>query len=162
MISTAKVKQWSLEKGKRILKLLQFGAKTAKVAAPFGDDANPIKDMTAIYAETTVNGEPFVIGYVNTNQVAAVGEKRIFSLKEDGSSSTYIWLKNDKTIEIGGNADNAVRFLPLKTGISATDTAITAELAKIQAAFVTVGGVYAPGIISTDIDGSKIAEIKTL
>lgn len=162
MISTAKVKQWSIEKGKRVLKLLQFGAKTAKVAAPFGDDANPIKDMTAIFAETSVSGEPFVIGYVNTDQLAAVGEKRIYSLKEDGSLSSFIWLKNNGTMEIGGDVDNAVRFNPLKTGISATDSAINAELVKIQTALLSVGGTYVPGIITTDIDGSKIEEIKTL
>lgn len=162
MISTAKVKQWSIEKGKRILKLLQFGAKTAKVAAPFGDDSNPVKDMTAIFAETSVSGEPFVIGYVNTNMLAAVGEKRIFSLKESGSLSTYIWLKNDETMELGGNADHAVRFSKLKAGIDAKDELIQAELVKIKAALQTVGGTYIPGTITTDIEAAKIDKIKTL
>ena len=162
MISTAKVKQWSIEKGKRILKLFQFGAKTAKVAAPFGDDSNPVKDMTAIFAETSISGEPYVIGYVNTGMLAEVGEKRIFSLKESGSLSTYIWLKNDETMEIGGNADNAVRFTPLKAGIDAKDALIQEELVKIAAGITTAGGSYTPGNITTDIDGAKITKIKTM
>ena len=162
MISTAKVKQWSIEKGKRILKLMQFGAKTAKVAAPFGDDSNPVKDMTAIFAETSVDGEPYVIGYVNTNMMAQEGEKRIFSLKGSGGLSSYIWLKNDETIEIGGNADHAVRFAPLKSGIDAKDALIQAELVKIAAGITAAGGSYAPGNITTDIEGAKITKIKTM
>ena len=162
MISTAKVKQWSIEKGKRVLKILQFGAKTAKVAAPFGDDSNPVKDMTAIFAETTVNGEPYVIGYVNTEMLARVGEKRIFSLKESGALSTYIWLKNDETMELGGSADNAVRFSKLKAGIDTKDELIQAELVKIQAEFSKLGGAYVPGTISTDIEAAKITKIKTM
>lgn len=162
MISTAKVKQWFFEKGKRILKVSQFGAKTAKVAAPFGDDANPIKDMTAIFAETSESGEPFILGYVNTDQLAAVGEKRIFSLKETGGLSTYIWLKNNGTIEIGGKADNAVRFSKLNEAIGTKDSLITSELAKIATAIGTLGGTYVPGKISTDLEPAKIDEVKTL
>ena len=161
MISTAKVKQWSIEKGKRILKLLQFGAKTAKVAAPFGDDSNPVKDMTAIFAETTASGEPVVIGYINTNQIAQEGEKRIFSLKEDGNLSTYIWLKNDETMEIGGNVDNAVRFSKLKEGIDAKDLLIVQELAKIATAIGSIGGTYVPGVVVTNIEAAKIKNVKT-
>lgn len=161
MISTAKVKQWSIEKGKRILKLLQFGAKTAKVAAPFGDDSNPVKDMTAIFAETTASGEPVVIGYINTNQIAQEGEKRIFSLKEDGNLSTYIWLKNDETMEIGGNVDNAVRFSKLKEGIDAKDLLIVQELAKIATAIGSIGGTYVPGVVDTNIEAAKIKNVKT-
>ncbi|HET8827765.1 MAG TPA: hypothetical protein VFM79_00415 [Pelobium sp.] len=162
MISTAKVKQWSIENGKRILKLLQFGAKTAKVAAPFGDDSNPVKDMTAIFAETSEKGEAVVIGYINTDMVAKVGEKRIFSLKENGTPSTFIWLKNDATMEIGGSADHAVRFTPLSAGITAKDTQINANLALIAAAITTLGGSYTPTPVSTNIEGAKIQEIKTL
>lgn len=160
MISLAKVKQWSIENGKRILKVFQFGAKTSKVAAPFGDDSNPIKDMTAIIAETGVNGETVIIGYINKNQIAQEGEKRIFSLKPDGSDSTFIYLKNDETIEIGGNADFAVRFTKLKEGIDAKDQAINAELTKIAAGISTAGGSYAPSPISTDISAAKNDKIK--
>lgn len=160
MISFAKVKQWSLENGKRILKLFQFGAKTAKVAAPFGDDSNPLKDMTAILAETSENGEPVVLGYINKNQLAKEGEKRIFSLKSDGSLSSFIWLKNDETIEIGGNADNAVRFTALKTAIDTKDSLIQTELAKIATGITSAGGAYTPGQITTKLDPAKINTIK--
>jgi len=160
MITTARVKEWSLEKGKRILKVLQFGAKTSKVAAPFGDDANPVKDMTAILAETGVAGETVIIGYINDNQIAEVGEKRIFSLDATGKLSTYIHLKNDETMEIGGNADYAVRFSKLKEGIDAKDLQIVSELTKIQSAITTLGGVYIPGTVNTDIEAAKINTVK--
>ncbi len=160
MISLAKVKQWSLEKGKRIIKLVQFGAKTAKQAGPFGDDSNPLKDMTAILAETSANGEPVVLGYINKNQLAGEGEKRIFSLKGDGTLSNFIWLKNDETIEIGGNADFAVRFNALKTAIDAKDALIQGELAKIATGISTAGGAYAPGNITTNLDPAKNDKVK--
>lgn len=160
MITTAKVKEWFLEKGKRILKVIQFGAKTSKVAAPFGDDSNPIKDMTAIIAETGVSGETVILGYINTEQIAEVGEKRIFSMKETGRLSTYIHLKNDETMELGGNADNAVRFSKLKIGIDSKDALVQAELVKIAAAITSLGGTYTPGTIQTDITAAKIEKVK--
>ena len=38
--------------------------------------------MVAIFAETSNNSEAVIIGYINKNQVAGPGEKRIFSLKD--------------------------------------------------------------------------------
>ena len=110
MITFSRIKEVTIDKGFRFLKVLQFGAKTADSVAPFGDDSHPLKDMIAIYAKTSEVSENVVIGYINKNQIAEVGEKRIFSLKEDGSLSFAIHLKNDGTVEIGGNDDNAVRF----------------------------------------------------
>ncbi|WP_300440730.1 hypothetical protein [Christiangramia sp.] len=160
MISLAKVKEWTLENGKRILKVLQYGPKTSKVSAPFGDDSNPIKDMTAILAETGVNGEPIILGYINKSQIAKVGEKRIFSLKENGELSSFIWLKNDETIEIGGNLDFAVRFNKLKEALDVRDQDINAELTKIATGITAAGGTYTPTPISTDISAAKNDKIK--
>ena len=159
-MTTAKVKEWFIENGKRVLKVLQFGAKTSHVAAPYGDDSNPLKGMTAILAETSVSGEVYVLGYVNTHQIAEEGEKRIFSQKLDGKIATYIWLKNDETIEIGGNDYTAVRFAPLKTGIDGKDIKINAELGKIATAIGLLGGAYVPGNITTDLENAESEKIK--
>lgn len=160
MITKAKVKGWFIEKGKRILKVLQWGVKSVPVAGPFGDDSNPIKNMTAIMAETSVKGEPVIIGYIHKNQIAKVGEKRIFSLKENGETSTYIHLKNDEVIEIGGNSDFLVRFFSLKTSIDNKDNLINQELEKIRLAIQSVGGTYVKSNVSTNLDAAKTEKVK--
>ena len=161
MITFSKVRDFLIENGKRILKVDQYGAKTAKVAANYGDDSQPLKNMTAIYSPTAVNSEPVIIGYINTNQVAEEGEKRIFSQSLDGALSFAIHLKTDGTCEIGGNIDNAVRFNALASSLTASDGLINAELAKIAAAISSIGGVYTVAPVTTDISTSKIDEIKT-
>ena len=161
MITFSKVRDFVIENGKRILKVDQYGAKTAKVAANYGDDSQPLKNMTAIYSPTAVNSEPVIIGYINTNQVAEEGEKRIFSQSLDGALSFSIHLKTDGTCEIGGNIDNAVRFNALSSSLTASDTALNAELVKIQALFTGLGLTYARSQVTTNISTSKIEEIKT-
>lgn len=150
-----------IEKGSRILKVEQFGAKTAVECSPFGEDSSPVKGMTAIYAETSEIGDPVIIGYINENQMAAVGEKRMYSVKPDGTISIYVWLKNNGTMELGGTAHNLVRYTPLNTALQSEVNSINSELIKIQTAIVALGGVYVPNSISINITGSKINEIKS-
>lgn len=161
MISLSKTKGFDYNSIKnRIIKVLQYGAKTALQAAPFGDDSNPIKEMTAIFANTETNDEPVIIGYVNENQLAAEGEKRAFSLKPDGTVSFYTWLKNDGTFEIGGNTDNLIRFNLLNNGLQQEVLAMNVEFAKISAAMTALGGSYVMQPVNLDITPSKIEEIK--
>lgn len=161
MITFSLVKSIIIEAGKRILKIKEFGPKTTKECAPFGEDSAPLNDMVAIHAKTTESGESVVIGYINKNQLANPGEKRMYSLKPDGTLSFAIHLKGDGTAEIGGNTDNLVKYGPLNTGLSNQDTAINAELAKIATAITTLGGSYVPGTITTDISGAKADNVKT-
>ena len=161
MITLSKVRDFIIENGKRILKVQEYGAKTAKVAANYGDDSQPLKNMTAIYSPTAVNSEPVIIGYINTNQIAQEGEKRIFSQSLNGSISFAIHLKTDGTCEIGGDVDNAVRFNALATSLAASDGLLNTELGKIATAIGSLGGVYTVATVDTDISSSKINEIKT-
>lgn len=161
MISYAKVKSTLIEKSRRILKVLQFGAKTAVEVAPFGDDGNPLKDMVAIYSTTSEAGERVILGYINKNQIAQPGEKRIYSLTPEGAISFSIHLKGDGTCEIGGATDNMVRFLALDTALKAQDNLINVELSKIATAIGSLGGAYAVAPVSTDISASKIEEVKS-
>lgn len=159
-ITLSKVRSTLLEAGKRILKVEQFGVKTVDLeVSSFGDDGNPIENMTAIYADTSENGEPVIIGYVNENQLANVGEKRIYSLNINGGLSTYIWLRNNGNIEIGGTSHNAVRYAPLNTGIQSQTTGINAELAKISTAIGLLGGTYVVAPVTADISGSEVSDV---
>lgn len=143
--------------GSRVVKFYKFGKNvhSAKQAAPFGVDSNPIEGMIAIHTNTSVDGKPAVIGYINPDQVAEVGEMRIFSTDSDGELQTYIHLKNDGTMEIGGNTKHMTRFEELKVGFDQLRTDFNAH--------VHAGNGVPPTTPSTaSIDDSKIDEIKTL
>lgn len=161
MIYFSKFFESAVELGKRILKVQQFGAKSANEVSPFGVDANPIKGMTAIYAETSNNSETVVIGYINENQLANSGEVRLYSVDENKALKSFIWIKNDNTIEFNGNSYSMVRFEPLKQGINNKDILINSELAKIATAINAIApGSYVPGNITTNIDSAKNEDLK--
>lgn len=162
MISISTISDYIIEKGYRIFKVIQYGPKTADECSPFGDDANPLKDMDAIFCETEVGGEPVIIGYIQKDRLAKPGEKRIFSLDDEGLLSNDIWLKNNGTIEIGGNTDNFVSYTPLNQALEQYNQQILTELSKIQTAIGGVGGVYVPGNVDVDISASKTEDIKCL
>ncbi len=158
----------------RVSKFLRFGlndVQTAIQTAPYGMDSNPIKDMIAIYGATSEKGKPVIIGYINKNQLADVGEARIFSTDENGVLQTFIWLQNDGIMEIAGNVDNMVRFSDLETAFDELKTDFNALVAKYN---VHVHPGVVAGMASTlvttststpsaaDISGAKIDQIKTL
>jgi hypothetical protein len=54
---------------RRVVKFLRFGkddVRTSFQTGPYGIDHNPIKDMLAVYGETTKNGDTVIIGYRGT------------------------------------------------------------------------------------------------
>ena len=122
MITNAIVDSTTTEDGMRMIKVDQFGAKEPYECSPYGFDSNPVKDMTAIYADTSENGEPIIIGYVNENQLADVGELRLYN-----SNKGYIWLKKDDTIELNGNSRTIVAFINLKTELENTIVKVNAR-----------------------------------
>lgn len=151
--------------GKRAIRLIKFlrykfTQETIEVG-PFGIDSAPLKNQIGIYAETSKNGRPVIIGYINENQKAGTGEIRLFSKDSNGEEQTFLWLKNDGTIQIAGNTDNAVRYSPLNAGLQSLKNEINVELTKIQVAITGLGGAYTKVDTSVDISGSKIDEVKT-
>lgn len=149
---------------RRLIKVLRVGrsdVRTALEASPHGIDSVPIKDLIAIYSETGHDGDTVIIGYLNKNRLADVGENRLFSLDENGALSTFIWIKNDGTIQLGGDSNNAMRFQPTDNGLQSFITALNLELALIATAITGAGGTYVPNTMSIDIDSAKIDEIKT-
>lgn len=162
--------------GKRLVKVLRYGksdVQTPTQAAPYGIDSNPVKDMIAVYCATGVKGKTVVLGYLNKDQVAAIGEIRLKSTDENGAEQMYLWLKNDGTMELGGDADFMVRFNELKSGFDQ----LKSDLNDLKTKWNTFAAAYVPGspavtgtpatastsaLSTASIDASKIEEIKTL
>lgn len=151
---------------RRIPKFKRFGnsdIQTAFESGPYGVDSNPIKDMVAVYSETGEKGKTVIVGYINKNQLAEVGETRVYSTDAQGVLKSYMWLKNDGTIEFNGNANNLVRYAPLNSELVAQKELINIELAKIALAINAIVPLsYTPTPINIDISTAKVDELKTL
>ena len=160
MITLSKVKDSFIEKAKMIIKVVQFGPKTAKQVTPFGIDSKPMDNYTAIFAETSNAGEAVILGYINKNYITEKGEIRIYSLDVSGAVKAYAHARKDGVLELNGSAFSSVRFQNLKTAIDNQNILINSELAKIQIALAAVGGVYVPGSISINLTNSESETIK--
>jgi len=160
---------------KRFIKFLRYGKHDVQESvqtSPFGVDSNPLEDFIALYAPTGEKGETTIIGYLNKNQLADIGENRIFSLQENGDLSTFIWLKNDETMEIGGDTDFMVRYSELESAFNELKSDFNTFINSVYNVHVHSG--VTPGMGSTavtpslgspssaDISGAKIEEIKTI
>ena len=161
---------------RRIVKFLRYGksdVQTSFEAMPFGIDSNPTKDLIAIYGATGENGKTVIVGYINKNQIADVGELRLFSTDSDNAEKFYIYLKNDGNCEIGGDADNMVRYSKLQSAFDELKQDFNNHIQNWNA----FSAAYAPGSPTTlgtpptaltsqgsnaDITQAKINEIKTL
>lgn len=160
MISYAITESTEEEDGFRVLKVSEDGVKTAFLAEAFGEDSNPLKNMTALLAETQADGEMTIIGFLDVDKVAAVGEKRLFSLKENGEVSSYIWLKNNEEIHFNGDTNYLVKYNELKAKCDELQNFINTELPKIQAGISGAGGAYTPGTLNFDISNSQAEKLK--
>lgn len=157
---------------RRVVKLLRKGksdVQTCIEVAPYGVDSSPIKDMVAIYAPTGINGQAVVVGYLNKNQKAETGEFRTFATDENGSEIFYTWMKKNGTIEIGGDADYAVKyskleqaFNQLKTDINNLVIAFNAHQHVAPTGGGATTGAQAAQISSADISQAKNSKIKTI
>lgn len=148
----------------RTIKFRRFGLsdiQETEEIGPANTDSVPIKGMVAIYADTSSQGQPVIIGYINKNQLAEPGEHRIYSTDSNGTVKTFIWLKSDGKIQLGGNADNGVRWSPLDQFTSELNQFLTIEMAKIAAGIATGGGSYTPGTANFNVNDAKINEILT-
>jgi hypothetical protein len=156
---------------RRVIKFLRFGKKdvqTSLQVSPHGIDSNPVKDLIALYADTGEKGKTVLVGYLNKNVLAAVGETRLYSTDADGALQTFIWLKADGTMELGGNTKHLARFEELKSGYDQLKTDFNNLVTAFNAHMHPTAGTGPPspptvtGTASTaSIDSSKIDEIKT-
>lgn len=148
---------------RRIVKVLRLGAKDVQTTlqiSPFGDDSVPIedKDLIALYAKTGQKGKAVVIGYINRNCVAGPGEKRLFSTDKSGSEKTYLYLKNDGTIEVNGNSDNFVTYKEFKAKIDQLKTLLNQHTHTGN-----LGAPTSPPVspFQVDFSGTKSENVKT-
>lgn len=166
------------ETGYQVIKFLGLGkddTQTAYQATPYGIDSSPVKDMVAVYSPTGVKGESVIIGYINKSQLAEPGEVRLYSTDSDGGLKFYTWLKADGTYEVGGDADNMVRYSKLEEAFNQLkddhDALVQTFNNHIHITTATVG-TGPPGTIqatttteqpsTADITPAKIDEIKTI
>jgi len=160
-----KILSTSVSAGARIAKFLGLGnadVQTAAVAAPYGIDSNPVKDMVAIYSSTIQQGEPVIIGYINRNAIAEVGGLRMYSTNANGAEQVYIYLRASGKIELAGNTDNVVRYLALNNGIQQMGADINTNLAAIATAInAIVPGSYTPVPVVPNISAAKVNEVQT-
>lgn len=125
MIGVSKVISTSLDAAKRLVVKILFQGKltngqgdvrTPIEASSFGVDSNPTEGKIAIYAQSPQKGKYYIIGYLNTNRKALVGETRLFSTNESGELQAYVWLRNNgQFLELNGDDNFAVKFNELKT-----------------------------------------------
>ncbi|OJV51656.1 MAG: hypothetical protein BGO31_00180 [Bacteroidetes bacterium 43-16] len=165
MIFTTYIKNVFIRAKQRIIQVMAMGEQDIREpyeSMPFGIDSAPLDGMVALYSDTSNSEESVIIGYINENQVAKMGEIRLYSLDGNGDQSTFIHLKNNGTIEFMGNTHNLVRYMPLNLGLQELVTKINTELSKIATGISGVGGVYLPTYTSLNISNSKIDELKTL
>lgn len=157
----------------RLIKVLRMGrsdVQTPIQSTPYGFDSNPVKDMIAVYSKTETDGSTVIIGYLNKNSIAAIGEVRLFSTDENGVEKFYTWLKNDGTIEIGGNQNFAVKFNELKTEFNKLKQSHNDLLTEYKT-HVHTGGTLSGSTGATvstqlpntsNIDNAKNDKIKTI
>lgn len=149
---------------KRLLvKVRRFGKsdiQTPFQANPFGVDSNPIKGMKAIYSNTSEAGKNVIVGYINEDNLSEAGETRLYSTDENGVLKTYIWLKKNGDILLGGDTGNVVKYTELNLGLQQFKIDMQAELVKIAAGISAGGGSYSPATLSIDIADSKVNKVK--
>lgn len=151
--------------------------RTAKQLAPFGVDSNPVKDVPYIYMKTELDGKEVIVGFIQKDLLAEVGETRLFSTDTNGNLQTYIWLKNaDNEMHLGGDSNFAVKFNELKTEFNKLkddfNDLITSYNSHVHPAVgvigtppavaVTVSPIASPASPNTsNIDNAKNEKIKT-
>ena len=160
MITLSKLKSIAIEQGQRILKVMQYGPKTANECGPFGLDSSPLENYTAIYSETANVGESLIIGYIQKTQLAKQGEARLFSLDSNGLLKAEIFCKADGTILLNGGGFSSVRYENLNNELQKLKNDINTELSKVQAAINTLGGTYANTPLILDLTTAKSDTIK--
>lgn len=160
MLTFSKVNSTSIVEGFREIKVEEYGVKTADLCEGFGIDSNPIAGMTAIFSETSNDGDAIIVGYVDTRKIAAEGETRLFSLDSEGNEKAFVWLKNNGQLELNGKGDNVVRYSELEKMMSKLKSDINVELAKIQTGIIGAKSSYAKKDIAIDSSKCKVDNVE--
>lgn len=160
---------------RRIVKALRNGksdTQTSFETGGFGIDGNCPEGFVAVYAPSMIKGESVILGYINKNQMAEIGELRLFSTNTAGDTEKfYVWLRNTGHLELGGDDNNAVKFNELKTEFNALkadhNSLVTTFNTHLHPGGTISGNTAVPSSLSTatntsNIDNAKNDKIKTI
>lgn len=154
----------SISSAVRTIKLLCFGkddVREANDCTPFGVDSQAPAGVRAIYIESTVNGQSTVVGYINKNAKAETGGIRLYSTDSNGTEKTYVYLRANGDIEIGGNSNHMTQYEALNNKLQEQITKINTQLDAIATGIAAAGGSYTPIHISEDFSEAKLTHVKT-
>ena len=162
-ISSTKIGQYPGDTaGDSIIATLKGSAEkgeTAQVQGQTGIIGNPPKGAKGL--RIRIGSLDIIISSLNY-QVALPenpGETKVYSTDADGVEKGTAIFKDDGTIEINGDADNAVAFADLKSGFDTLKSDFNAFLTHVHGASGTPP--VPPAIPSTaSIDASKVDEVK--
>ena len=136
MINLATTISNTIKNGFRTIKSKTLGQNTAtgETVTQGGIDFNPLKNMKAVYATTSNSSEPVCIGYLNKSIIDDLEQGEIAFYSTDGKTpSAFIKARKDGNIEINGDADNAIGFIPLNSSWTELITEINAFITIFNA-----------------------------
>lgn len=168
MINLVTVISTEIKKAKLLVKVLRYGkadTQTPTQVSPHGIDSNPVKDMIAVYAKCGSDNNNVIVGYINKNSIAKVGELRLFSTDEDGAEKFYYYLKDDGTTEIGGDTNYAVKYNELETEFNKLKQTVNDLIQKYNThthvlALSAGTGTAAPTATVATVNTSNITQAK--
>jgi len=139
-------------------------AKSAPEAGPAGYDAPPDKNLTAVFVKTNKRGATTFIGYINTDQIAAAGERRIYATDGNGTEKAKLWLHNNGNVEIGGTSDavnpyNLTQYQAMDAALQDLINQANIQLGDIATAITALGGVYTVVPLSEDFTLAKATKL---
>ena len=138
------------------------GSMEGAQGTPAGVDSRPLLDDIAIGVRLPGSDEWAIVGYLDLKNGSTVspGETKVYSREASGDIAIAIDLKKNGTIELGGNADNALGFAPTKAGFDQMRDQINTQLTAIATGISGAGGAYAPVPLTASIDAAKIDVLK--
>lgn len=152
------------ENGRRYTKFVCSGPDDVQeclTVAPFGIDSNPTDDTRGVLSETGVMGDSVFMGVINVNQSAAVGEIRMFSVNTSNVVQTFVWLKNNGNILLGGDQKNLTRFQELESGFNQLKSDFNAHVINYNAhVHPAPGGATSPTASQSTQSTATIAGAK--
>ena len=143
-MNLVKIISKSIESGRHLIKSFGFGrddVQEVNQMSQAGIDSSPIEGMVAMYSPTSTQGENFIVGYINSNQVTESGEVRIYATNDSGVLQSYIHCKKDGDIIFSSEADNLVRFSALETAFNE----LKADYNDLAGKWNAFASTYIPG-----------------
>lgn len=175
-MTLSKIISTTIEKGRLIVKILGLGnddIKTVFNVTPFGIDSRVFKNYRGIYSDTGVKGEKVLLGIIYDNTLTEDGEMRLYSVNAAGDEVFSLHLKNTGNLELGGDADNLVRYSVLKAQFDELNNKFNDLVTAFNQHMHATAGTGAPSIptpipdiipaleSTADITNSKINNLLT-